>query len=116
MYNNPLIESSPALQRMFERMPPQAASLFSDEQIAMLHMGVMANQPRKHAVDIRFSIPLLKMYLVILGGKERRSRQRLRREQAAHALATASNLLFLASLVLVLSSVGALAYSLLQIR
>lgn len=116
MYKNPLIESSPALQRLFDRMPPQATSLFSDEQISMLHMGIMASQPRKHAIDIRLSIPLLKMYLVVFGGKERRSRQRLKREQAAHALATVSNLLFLASVLLMMGSIGAVLYSLLQIR
>lgn len=114
MYKNPLIESSPALQRLFERMPPQAESLFSDDQISMLHLGMMASQPRKHAIDIRLSIPLIKIYLVVFGGKERRSRHRLKREQAAHVLATGANLLFLASLVLIIASVGAAVYSLLQ--
>jgi hypothetical protein len=50
-------------------------------------------------INIRLSIPLGfdRFYLTIVGGRERRGRDRQRRERRKHPLWTATNLLFLAA-------------------
>ncbi|MSO80756.1 MAG: hypothetical protein EXQ97_03820 [Alphaproteobacteria bacterium] len=55
-----------------------------------------------YAVDLRFSLPVLRLYLVMLIGCERRTAERRRRDRRSHPLTTAGNLfatlLFLAVL------------------
>jgi hypothetical protein len=60
------------IARFLGRLPPALAASFSVEQLAAieLHFG-MRNRGR-HAIDWRWRVPLLRGYLVVLAGRERR--------------------------------------------
>lgn len=106
MIQNPLIDSFPILQRTFAKMSPEGISSFSDEQIILLHHALSSNQPRRHSIDIRLSIPLIRMYFVILGGKELRSRKRLHQDRKIHRIWTITNLIFMTLMFLGMTSMG----------
>lgn len=74
------------------RMAPEMASTFSPAQIQALQAALT---PRRHAVNIRLSLPLglTRVYLVLLAGTEVRSTARRRQEAAQHPLWTPINML-----------------------
>ncbi len=57
---------------------------------------------KKHPVDIRISVPFFgeRYYMTIVGGREKRGRERVKSEGTEHALMTASNLVFIIMMVL----------------
>lgn len=72
------------LQRLLQAIPPSAGITFSNAHLSALDVAIERTRPRqgRHSLDFRVSLPVLgkRYYLVLLGGKERRSRARLRSE------------------------------------
>lgn len=56
-----------------------------------------------HPINIRISLPFFgrRFFLTILGGSEKRSRERLAVERLSHPLKTASNILFITGFALI---------------
>lgn len=101
------IERDELLEAFFRRVPPEMAQTFTAEQLEAVRR---AFAPARHAVDLRTSIPLvgLRFYLVLLVGRERRSRERRREERLRRPLWTPANAAVLGSFsaLLVLSLLG----------
>jgi hypothetical protein len=80
------MKSSPKSDSLFEqitaRMSPEAVAKFTPSQLEDLKQACRQLSWKKHAVDVRVSIPLpgRGFYFVFLAGPERRSLQRLRAE------------------------------------
>ena len=72
------------LNHYLKRMDPQVAASFSEPQRDAIKSMLGARGMKKHAVEIRHSIPFAKwrFYTVLLMGKEQRSLHRLRSEGA----------------------------------
>ncbi len=79
---------NPRLQRLFDLMPREDSQSFSENQLRALNRAIARSS--KHAIDLRWSLPWFprRLYLVVLAGPERRSKERLRREQAHWSMAT----------------------------
>lgn len=83
-------DPDPFFETMFSRMSPNARSLFGAAQLDEIKRAFSARSFGVHAIDIRMSLSLFRQsyYLVLLGGRERRTRQRIRsRLKLASALA-----------------------------
>ncbi|MEH1912738.1 hypothetical protein [Nostoc sp.] len=65
------------LQQFFASIPPQVVATFTDAQLTELQKVFGERVSKRHAVDIRLSIPFSKkrFYIVFLLGKEKRSKQ-----------------------------------------
>ncbi|MFH7242776.1 MAG: hypothetical protein ACHWZW_07980 [Spirulina sp.] len=65
-----------ALERLLSAMPQEVATSFSEEQRLALQTALVANTRKRHPVDVRWSIPILRrqFYLVFLMGEEVRSK------------------------------------------
>ena len=108
-----------ATERFFRRIPPKVTATFTPSQIRAIAKAVYDRPGQGPAVNIRVSVPLLfgRVYIAVLAGRERRSRQRLREERAANPLATAGNLVFMIVAALVFyGAIGALALFYLSTR
>lgn len=68
---HPSIRQSPHTRRMLQRMPAEISDTFSPAQIQAIENAIA---PRKHAVDVRLSLPFpgRGMYFVLLAGRNRR--------------------------------------------
>ena len=65
-----------------------------------------------HTIDLRFSIPLLRHYVVLVAGPEKRSKERRRRDKGFHPFATFGNVFVLLLFVALLAvPVGLTAYA-----
>ncbi len=67
-----------ALERLLRAMPQEVATSFSEEQRLALQTALVANTRKRHPVDVRWSIPILRrqFYMVFLMGEEERSKAR----------------------------------------
>ncbi|WP_071518511.1 hypothetical protein [Geitlerinema sp. PCC 9228] len=72
--------------RILQQLPPEITASFTSEQLQAIKQAFGNDQWQQHPVDIRTTISLvgLKFYLVILAGREKRSRDRLRQEREWH--------------------------------
>lgn len=90
----------PFLEEFFSRIPERTANSFDEAQLLAIKQVFGARSRGHHAVDLRFSLPLLRLYMVLLVGRERRTAMRRRADRRLHPFATAGNffalLLFLA--------------------
>ena len=84
----------PFLRDFYARIPPPIAAGFSDQQLMAIRMAYGARTRGAHWIDLRTSLPLFgkRIYLVLLAGSERRSRQRRQLDRKSHPLAMAGNL------------------------
>lgn len=82
----------PFLEDFFRDMSPALARSFTDEQLRAIKMQFGARDRGSHSVDLRFSIPLLRHYVVLLIGRERRSRKRRNMDRLKYPIATVGNL------------------------
>ncbi len=80
-----------------ERIPQEIRETFTDRQIAAVEQ---AFERGRHGVDIRVSLPLPggRRYLVLLMGKEHRSRERRRFERLRQPVLTAMNVIAMAAM------------------
>jgi hypothetical protein len=93
--------------RKFQRsIPPHIAASFSDEQLRAIIRAYGVRSWGHHAVDMRFTLPVLARtyYFVLLAGVDKRPRSRNRAERYSHPLATLGNMLFLMFILLLLLS------------
>lgn len=102
----------PFLEQFFARIPHKTATSFDSEQLLAIKMAFGARDWGLHAIDLRFSIPLLRYYVVLVAGPEKRSKERRRLDKGFHPVATFGNgiamLIFLAILAV---PVGLTAYA-----
>lgn len=105
----------PFLEDFFRDMSPALARSFTDEQLRAIKMQFGARERGAHTVDLRFSIPLLRRYVVLLIGRERRSRRRRAKDRVNYPLATVGNLaiaIVLLVLIAIPVAMGVLGFSL----
>lgn len=87
---------------------PQVSSSEADDPEA----GLYRMDSRPHPIDVRLSIPLFgkkQAYVVLLGGMERRHRDRLERESGLYPLLTLGNVLALAAVVALIYALALIA-------
>jgi len=86
-------------EAVMERLPKAVHDSFSEAQLSALKEASGTVAWGKHPVDIRLSIPglLNRYYLVVVGGKERRSKARIAIEKKRHPLHRLRNYLFIAA-------------------
>ncbi len=79
-----------------DRIPEDIRETFTDRQITAVNQ---AFQRARHGIDIRVSLPLPggRRYLVLLMGKEQRSRERRLFERLRQPLLTAMNVVTMAT-------------------
>ncbi|MBW4630457.1 MAG: hypothetical protein KME30_00720 [Iphinoe sp. HA4291-MV1] len=72
-------KTDPFVQQFFARISPKTATTFTDTQLAALKQVFQNRTAKDHVVDIKLSIPFPKQgfYVVLLLGKEKRSKERL---------------------------------------
>ena len=105
----------PFLEDFFRDMSPALARSFTDEQLRVIKMQFGARERGAHSVDLRFSIPLLRRYVVLLIGRERRTLRRRRKDRKNYPLATVGNIAVAIVLLVLLAipvSMGVLGFSL----
>ncbi len=79
---------------MLSRLPEDVRAGFTPQQLAALDGALDANNARRHPINVR--VTLFGMaYLVVLAGRENRTRRRRVEERKRHPLATPGNLVFL---------------------
>ncbi len=93
----------PFLEDFFRDMPPALMHSFTDEQLRAIKMNFAARDRGAHQVDLRFSIPFLRRYVVLLIGRERRSRARRAADRKIHPLATSGNAVAFAAFAITLA-------------
>ncbi len=90
---------SVALLRVLDRLPHDRRASFTDEQLAALDGALDANTTGRHAINFRVTLFGL-VYLVVLGGRERRTRERRMTERQRHPLHSPGNVAFLVGLTI----------------
>ena len=98
-------DPSQALTRVLERLPEDICAGFTQEQLAALNDALDADSPARHPINLRLTLFGL-AYLVILGGRERRSRARRAVERKQHPLHTPGNIAFMAGVATVGLTLG----------
>ena len=93
----------PFLEDFFRDLSPALARSFTDEQLRAIKMSFGARERGAHTVDLRFSIPLLRRYVVLLMGRERRTAKRRRHDRKFHPVATLSNAIAMSAVVIVVA-------------
>ncbi|MBO6783106.1 MAG: hypothetical protein JJ899_07530 [Alphaproteobacteria bacterium] len=93
----------PFLEDFFRDMSPALAHSFTDEQLLEIKKCFAGRTRGAHTVDLRFSIPLLRRYVVLLMGRERRSRKRRNHDRKFHPVGTLGNLFAIAVVAVVLA-------------
>jgi hypothetical protein len=93
----------PFLEDFFRDLSPALARSFTDEQLRAIKMSFGARERGAHTVDLRFSIPLLRRYVVLLMGRERRTAKRRRNDRKFHPVATLSNAIAMSAVVIVVA-------------
>ncbi|MGF1512257.1 MAG: hypothetical protein ACFB5Z_00970 [Elainellaceae cyanobacterium] len=71
--------------RLITGLSPAARADLTAEQEASLRKSCQGLMPRNHALDVRLSVPVFGVrgfYFVLLGGREKRTPQRVQRERA----------------------------------
>lgn len=91
----------PFLEDFFRDMSPALIHSFTDAQLHEIKKAFAARDRGAHQVDLRFSIPFLRRYVVLLIGKERRSRARRNADRKIHPLATSGNAVALGAFAIV---------------
>ncbi len=90
---NDIAGSSSFRRRLLANMPEEAATSFTDLQLAMIEHALDSGRWQIHPLDIRFSIPFFwrQFYFVFLAGPERRSPERRRDERISRPIKAVAN-------------------------
>ncbi|WP_427160855.1 hypothetical protein ACQFX9_04295 [Aliinostoc sp. HNIBRCY26] len=97
-----LQQVDPVFQELFDQMQPEVKQSFTIEQMAAVTRAFGYNAwTSNHPLDLRFTLPIpgLRFYMVLIGGPERRSKERLQEGKVLHPLWTTSNILFFVGLL-----------------
>ena len=83
-------------------MPPEIAASFTESQLSAIESALDNRSRRRLPLDIRLSVPFFwgRFFPVFLGGSEKRSPERLKRERVKHVLWTFTNVCTLVFVVL----------------
>ncbi|MGE5548156.1 MAG: hypothetical protein ACM33T_14715 [Solirubrobacterales bacterium] len=86
-----------AFEMLFDRIPAEVAASFTEAQRAALWSAVKPTTWKRHPINIRLSFPFLggRYFITVVGGYEKRSRERLAREHRVFPLRTVGNIMFL---------------------
>lgn len=108
MSANPKFRGDPAggdpfLEDFFRDLSPALARSFTDEQLRAIKMSFAARERGAHSVDLRFSIPVLRRYVVFLMGRERRTARRRRNERKFRPVSTIGNVFALSAMTIVVA-------------
>lgn len=105
--------NDPAVKSLLDRMPPEVAESFTEEQLAHLHSALGARSWKKHSVDIRstFPVPFIRrrIYFVLLMGRNRRDLTRKEKQISAITFA-----LFVAAFIGISTVLGLLVLYLIK--
>lgn len=102
----------PFFQTFFGRIPANVAESFSPVQLDAVKRAFGARSRGSHGVDLRFSLPLVGAYVVLLVGREHRPAGRRRVERALRPFWTVANTVVVLGFVLMLlASAFALLYT-----
>ena len=84
---------------LLSRLPPDVLKSLSAEQRAALWSISRSSSWKRKPINLRLSFNLFgqRMFLTVVGGSERRSAERVRRDRHLHRLGTRGNVLFLIS-------------------
>lgn len=95
------LNQDPFFRTFFSRIRPEVAGSFSAEQLDAIRLAYGARTPGTHLVDLRFSVPLgsRSFYVVLLCGKNRRSRERRSLERRLQPLWSFTTAVLLAVLL-----------------
>ena len=87
---------------LLANVPQDVAASFTASQLEAIEGAIENRSRRRLPLDIRVSIPFFRrrFFLVFLGGPEKRSLERLKRERVKHALWTLTNICTLVFVVL----------------
>ena len=91
-----LVDGEGWMQDLFARMPQHARDSFTPDQMEALRGAARTMKWGRHPIDIRISLPTLfsRYYLVVVSGKERRSKERRSAERKRHPVKTWRNAFF----------------------
>ena len=108
----------PFFQRFFDQIPPEIAHTFTPEQLQAIKRIYGDRSLAKHAVNLRLSMPIpgLRFYLILLLGKEQRSRARIIKQSKLYPIWTRLNAIAITVIiVLLMIFVFACAYFVLNV-
>jgi hypothetical protein len=101
-----LQQPDPVLEELFTQIQPEIQDSLTTEQVTAIKKAFGSNTwTRRHPLDLRITLPIpgLRFYMVLLGGEEKRSKQRLQYAKALFPLWTPSNIIFLIVFSMILS-------------
>ncbi|MEQ8962895.1 MAG: hypothetical protein RLP02_34100 [Coleofasciculus sp. C2-GNP5-27] len=96
----------PFIEQFYARIPSKTAATFNPNQLDILKQTFGNRASKKHAVDLRLSMPFPQggFYWVLLIGREKRSRDRLQQEHRKHPLWTVANGLVISGFLLMIAT------------
>lgn len=99
-------------QRFFRRLPIQIVEGLSVAQRTAIDDALAVETQNTPPVNIRISVPLPtgRWYVTVFAGRERRSRDRLKRERTVYPLTTSGNFLFFAAGIAIFYVLTAIAF------
>jgi hypothetical protein len=79
------------------KLPPALVDALDPEQRAALYAAINPVTWRRFPINIRLTFPLFtrRYFVTMVGGEERRTGERWRRDRALHPIRTFGNLLFI---------------------
>ncbi len=91
------LHDSNAQAALFDRLPPEILGSLTARQRSAIASAAGTTDWNGHPVNIRLSLPFLprRWYVTIVGGPERRGRERRRSDRAGNPIRTAGNLVFI---------------------
>jgi hypothetical protein len=108
----PTLPSERLVLGLLAQMPPEVRCRFDAAQVEALREAARRSQWGRHPLDIRLGLPLFaqRYYLVIVGGRERRSPERRRRDREEHPLLRPGHLALAALLATLALGIVGLAW------
>ncbi|MFC3230903.1 hypothetical protein ACFOGJ_26900 [Marinibaculum pumilum] len=90
------IRQDPFFHDFFGRIPKETWPTFTEDQLFAIKRAFGARYRGAHMVDLRVSLPIpfRRMYMVLLIGGEKRSRNRRSYDRRSQPLVTAGNIVF----------------------
>jgi hypothetical protein len=97
-----------AADALMRRLPPDVMRALNPEQRAAL-MAALAAPVGRYPVSLRFTLPLTRFFIAIIGGRERRGPDRRALERLRHPLITLGNIVFVGVLTCLFTFIAAVA-------
>ncbi len=93
----------PSFEQFYHKISPEVKKTLTHEQIQALKTACESHSHNRHFLSIRVSLPIFrsKFYMVVLAGKERRSKQCLHYKKGMYPLRNPINILLLLGLLII---------------